>query len=102
MKGGAGDGQYWVEQAETSAEEEWRRGRPAKHHRSSSRKWEGQSTNPSPLQDSKGRHEEVQQLYQHAGEHTLARHDVAAQEWPTTTLIWSWVQQRVSTTRYSA
>ena len=36
--GGAGDGQSWVEQAEASAEEEWRRGRPTKHHRSSFRK----------------------------------------------------------------
>ena len=77
--GGAGDGQSWVEQAEASANEEWRMGRSAKHHRSVSRKWEGQSTNPFPLQDSKGRHEVVQQLNQHAGELTPARHDVAAQ-----------------------
>ena len=77
--GGAGYGQSWVEQAEASTEEEWRRDRPAKHHQSSSRKWEGRSTNPFPLQDSKGRHEVVQQLYQHAGECTPARHDVAAQ-----------------------
>ena len=77
--GGVGDGHSWVEQAEASAEEEWRRGRPAKHCRSLSRKWEGRSTNPFLLQDSKGRHEAVQQLYLHAGEHTLARHDVAAQ-----------------------
>ena len=58
--GGAGDGQSWVEQAEASAEEEWRNGRPTKHHQSMSRKWEGWSTNPFPLQDSKGRHEAVQ------------------------------------------
>ena len=77
--GGVGDGQSWAEQAEASAEEEWRRGRPAKHCQSSSRKCEGQSTNPFPLQDSKGRHEAVQQLYWHAGERTLACHDVAAQ-----------------------
>ena len=77
--GGAGDGQSWAEQAEASADEEWRRGRPAKHRQSASRKWEGQSTNPFPLQDSEGRHEAVQQLYWHAGELTLARHDVAAQ-----------------------
>ena len=32
-------------------------------HRSLSRKWEGRSTNPFLLQDSKGRHEAVQQLY---------------------------------------
>ena len=77
--GGVGDGQSWVEQAEASATEEWRRGRPAKCCRSASRKWEGWSTNPFPLQDSKGRCEVVQQLYRHAGELTLARHDVAAQ-----------------------
>ena len=77
--GGAGDGQSWVEQAEASADEEWRRGRPVKHHQSMSRKQESWSTNPFPLQDSEGRHEAVQQLYQHAGELTLACHDVAAQ-----------------------
>ena len=77
--GGAWDGQSWAEQAEASAEEEWRRGRPAKHCWSMSRKWEGWSTNPFPLQDSEGRHEAVQQLYQHAGELTPACHDVAAQ-----------------------
>ena len=76
--GGAGDGQSWVEQAEASANEEWRRGRPIKHHRSVSRKWEGWSTNPFPLQDSEGMCEVVQQLYRHAGELTLAHHDVAA------------------------
>ena len=77
--GGAGDGQSWVEQAEASTEEEWRRGRPAKHCQSMSRKREGWCTNPFPLQDSEGRHEVVQQLYRHASELTLACHDVAAQ-----------------------
>ena len=77
--GGAGDCQSWVEQAEASNEEEWRRGRPAKHHWSSSRKREGWSTNPFLLHDNEGRHEVVQQLYWHAGELTLARHDVTAQ-----------------------
>ena len=77
--GGGGNGQSWVEQAKASADEEWRRGRPAKHHRSASRKWEGMSTNPFPLQDSEGRHEVVQQLYWHAGELTSACHNVAAQ-----------------------
>ena len=77
--GGAGDVQSWAEQAEASNEEEWRRGRPAKHRRSSSRKQEGRSTNPFPLQDNDGRHEVVQQLYWHAGELTPAHHDVAAQ-----------------------
>ena len=44
-----------------------------------SRRWEGWLTNPFPLQDSKGRHEVVQQLYRHVGELTPAHHDVAAQ-----------------------
>ena len=77
--GGAGDGRSWVEQAEASAEEEWRRDRPTKHCQASPRRWEAWSTNPFPLQDSEGRHEAVQQLYQHAGECTSARHNVAAQ-----------------------
>ena len=77
--GRVGDGQSWAEQAEASAKEEWRRGRPTKYHQSSSREWEGQSTNPFPLQDNKERHEAVEQLYQHAGECPLARHNVAAQ-----------------------
>ena len=50
-----------------------------KHHQSMSRKQEDQSTNAFPLQDSEGRREVVQQLYRHAGELTLAHHDVAAQ-----------------------
>ena len=77
--GGAGDGQSWAEQVEASAAEEWRRGRPAKHHQSPSRKQEGRSTNPFSLQDSKERHEVVQQLYRYAGELTLAHLNVAAQ-----------------------
>ena len=77
--GGVGDDQSWVEQAEASAAEECRRGRPTKRHQSASRKREGQSTNPFLLQDSEGRHEVVQQLYWHAGELTPAHHDVAAQ-----------------------
>ena len=77
--GGAGDGRSWAEQAEASAEEEWRKDRPAKHRWSSPRRWESRSTNPFPLQDSEGRHEAIQLLYRHAGECTPAHHDVAAQ-----------------------
>ena len=79
--GGAGDGCSWAEwaKAEASNEEEWRRDRPTKHHWSLSRRREGRSTNPFPLQDNEGRCEAVQQLYQHAGELTLACHDVATQ-----------------------
>ena len=77
--GGAGDGQSWAEQVEAGTEEEWRRDRPAKQHWSSPRRWEIWSPHPFPLQDSEGRHEAIQQLYRHAGEHAPARHDVAAQ-----------------------
>ena len=77
--GGAGDGRSWAEQVKAGTEEEWRRDRPAKWHRSSPRRWEIWSPHPFPLQDSEGRHEAIQQLYCHAGECTLARHDVAAQ-----------------------
>ena len=76
--GGTGDGWSWAEQAEACPEEEWRRDRPTKHHRSSPRRWEAHSTNHFPLQDSKGRHKAVQQIYHHAGEHTPVHHDVAA------------------------
>ena len=77
--GGAGDSWSWAEQAEASAEEEWRRDRPTKRPGSSPRRWEACSTNPFPLQDSEGRHKAVQQLYRHAGERAQAHHDVAAQ-----------------------
>ena len=75
--GRAGDGWSWAEQAEACPEEEWRRDRPAKHRRSSPRRWDTHSTNPFPLQDSEGRHEAVQKLYLHTGECTPAHHDVA-------------------------
>ena len=81
-----GDGRSWAEQVEVAhppSEEEWRRDRPAKWHWSSPRRWEIQSPNPFLLQDSKGRHEAIQQLYHHAGECTPARHDVAAQAMAT-------------------
>ena len=77
--GGVGDGHSWVEQVKAGTEEEWRRDRPTKWHWSSPRRWEIWSPHPFPLQDSEGRHEAVQQLYCHAGEHAPARHDVAAQ-----------------------
>ena len=77
--GGVGDGWSWVEQVKAGTEEEWRRDRPAKQHQSSPRRHEIWSPHPFSLQDSKGRHEAIQQLYRHAGEHALACHDVAAQ-----------------------
>ena len=76
--GGAGDGRSLAEQAEVSTEEEWK-DRPAKHRWSLPRRWDTHSINPFPLQDREGRHEAVQRLYHHAGEHTPAHHDVAAQ-----------------------
>ena len=81
--GGAGDGHSWAEQVSACPEEEWRRDRPAKHPQVSPRRWDPHSVDPFPLQDSKGRHEAVQQLYCHAGECTLAYHDVAAQRMAT-------------------
>ena len=77
--GGAGDGCSWAEQVNACPEEEWRRDRLAKHPRASSGRQDPHSINPFPLQDSKGRHEAVQQLYHHAGECAPAHHDVAAQ-----------------------
>ena len=80
--GGVGDGQSWAEQVEAAhppSEEEWMRDRPTKWCWSSPRRWEIQSPHPFPLQDSEGRHEAIQQLYHHAGEHAPACHDVAVQ-----------------------
>ena len=77
--GGAGDGRSWVDRAEASADDEFRRDRPVKHHQSASRRREGWPTLPFPLQDNAGRCTSVQQLYQHAGEQPWACHNVAAQ-----------------------
>ena len=75
--GGAVDGQSWVDQAEASADDEFRRDRPVKRHRSESRRCGGWPTLPFPLQDHDGRCASVQQLYQHAGEQPQACQDVA-------------------------
>ena len=72
------DGRSWADQAEASADDEFRRDRPTKHHHSASRRQEGWPTLPFPLQDNDGRCASVQQLYQHAGEQPRARHNVAA------------------------
>ena len=77
--GGVGDGQSWEEQIEAATKEEWRRDRPTKQHQSSPRRQEIWSLHPFLLQDSEGRHEAIQQLYHHTGEHAPAHHDVAAQ-----------------------
>ena len=78
--GGAGDGRSWVDWAEASADDEFRRDRPTKHHRSASRRWEGQPTLPFPLQDNNGRCASVQGLYQQTGEQPWACHNVVTQE----------------------
>ena len=75
--GGAGDGWSWMDQAEASADNEFRRDRPVKHRRSASKRWEGRPTLPFPLQDNDGRCASVQQLYKHAKEQPRAHHNVA-------------------------
>ena len=76
--GRAGDGWSWAEQVKASANDEFQRDRPAKRHRSQSRRREDRPTLPFPLQDNEGRHASAQQLYQHAGEQPRACHNVAA------------------------
>ena len=73
--GGAGDGQSWAEQ--TEAEHNFKRHRPVKRPRSQSRRQEDRPTLPCPLQDEEGRHTSAQELYRHAGQQPLARHNVA-------------------------
>ena len=74
---GAGDGRSWVDQVEASADDEFQRDRPMKHHLSQSRRWEDRPTLPFLLQDNKGRYASAQQLYQHTGEQPQAHHNVA-------------------------
>ena len=76
--GGAGDGRSWVDQVKASADDEFRRDRPMKCHRSQLRRWEDRPTLPFLLQDNEGRCASAQQLYQHAGEQPRARHNVTA------------------------
>ena len=77
--GGVVDGQSWADQAEASAEAEFRHVRPPKHPRSQSRKWEVVLMLPFPLQDSKGRHASVMKLYDHAAEQPPPRDGVAGE-----------------------
>ena len=70
-----GYGQFWVEQAE--AENDFKRDRPVKHHRSQSRRQEDKSTLPFPLQNDEGRCTSAQQLCRHAGQQQPACHNVA-------------------------
>ena len=77
--GGAGDGQTWAEQVETSAEAEFQWARPPKCPRSQSRRWETGPRVPFPLQDEEGRLASVERLYEYAGEQPSSRDDVAGQ-----------------------
>ena len=77
--GVVGDGRSWADRAEASADDEFRRDRPAKCCWSASRRWEGRPALPFPLQDNDGRCASVQWLYQHAGEQPRAHHNVATQ-----------------------
>ena len=53
--GGAGDGQSWAKHIEASMDEEFQQDRPAKHHRSQSKRQEPRPMLPFPLQDSEGK-----------------------------------------------
>ena len=64
-----------MEQAE--AEDDFKRDRPAKDHRSQLRRWEDRPTLPFPLQDDEGRCTSTQELYRHAGQQPPAHHNVA-------------------------
>ena len=75
--GGAGDGQTWAEQVETSAEAEFQWARPLKHPHSQSRRWETGPRLPFPLQDVEGRLASIEKLYEYAGEQPSPRDDVA-------------------------
>ena len=65
--GGAGDGQSWAKQVETSSEAEFRWARPLKCPRSQSRRWETGPVLPFPLQDTEGRLASIERLYEYAG-----------------------------------
>ena len=77
--GRVGDGRSWAEQAEASAEAEFRQTRPPKHPRSQSRRWEEGPALPFPLQDAEGRFTSIMRLYEHAGEQPLSWGGVAGE-----------------------
>ena len=52
--GGVGDGWSWVDQVKASADDEFWRDRPKKHHRSQSRRWEDRPTHPFPSRITRG------------------------------------------------
>ena len=75
--GGAGDGQTWAEQVETSVEAKFQWARPPKCPRSQSRRRETGPRLPFPLLDEEGRLASVEKLYEYAGEQPSPRDDVA-------------------------
>ena len=75
--GGAGDGQTWAEQVETSAEAKFQWARPLECPRSQSRRWETGPRVPFPLKDKEGRLASIERLYEYAGEQLSPRDDVA-------------------------
>ena len=75
--GGAGDGQTWAEQVETSAEAEFQWARPLKCPRSQSRRREAGPRLPFPLLDEEGRLTSVEELYAYVGEQPSPQDDVA-------------------------
>ena len=73
--GGAGDGQFWVEQVKL--EDDFKKARPTKCCRSQSRWREDRPMLPFLLQDERDRCASIQQLYKHAGQQPPAHHNVA-------------------------
>ena len=75
---GARDGRSWADGAKASTDDNFKRDRPTKHHRSELRRWGGRPSFPFPLQDDDGRCASMHQLYDHAAEQTWSHLDVAA------------------------
>ena len=75
--GGAGDGQTWAEQVETSAEAEFQWARPPKRPCSQSRRQEAGPRLPFSLLDKEGRLTSIEKLYMCVGEQLSPRDDVA-------------------------
>ena len=75
--GGAGDGQTWAEQVETSAEAKFQQARPLKCPHSQSRRREAGPRLPFPLLDEEGRLASIEKLYAYVGEQPTPQDDVA-------------------------
>ena len=77
--GGAGDGQTWAEQVETSVEAKFQWARPPKCPHSQSRRRETGPRVPFPLLDEEGRLASIERLYEYVGEQPPPLDDVAGQ-----------------------